>query len=121
MIVVDSLVHNWLHRTGVLRQCGADHPYGAACYGPSGCAMVIGELADRVDARAYNPVFPARFPRWIQSAIWKFCAADGQNVCNGNRIDDRERCSNQRCPAYRDCDRIRLLNRARLFEARGTS
>ena len=108
MIAIDSLVHNALHRTGILRRCGAEHLYGAGCYGPSGCAAIIGELADCVDARAYNPAFPARFPRWIQSAIWNFCAADGANICNGNRIDDRERCCNSGCPAYQACDRLSL-------------
>ena len=35
MIAIDTLVHNFLHRTGILRRFGADHPYGAACYQPS--------------------------------------------------------------------------------------
>ena len=34
MIAIDTLVHNFLHRTGILRRFGADHPYGAACYRP---------------------------------------------------------------------------------------
>jgi hypothetical protein len=29
-IVVDTLVHNFLHRTGILHRLGANHPYGAA-------------------------------------------------------------------------------------------
>jgi hypothetical protein len=36
MIAVDTLVHNWLHRTGILRRLGAEHAYGPACYSCSG-------------------------------------------------------------------------------------
>ena len=38
MIAIDTLVHNFLHRTGILRRFGAAHAYGAACYRPGGCA-----------------------------------------------------------------------------------
>jgi hypothetical protein len=32
LIVIDTLVHNWMHRTGILRELGAEHAYGPACY-----------------------------------------------------------------------------------------
>ena len=32
MIAIDTLVHNFLHRTGILARFGADHLYGPACY-----------------------------------------------------------------------------------------
>jgi hypothetical protein len=35
-IVIDTLVHNLLHRTGILKRFDADHPYGPACYRPGG-------------------------------------------------------------------------------------
>jgi hypothetical protein len=38
MIAVDTLVHNFLHRTGILRRLKAEHSYGPACYRPRGCA-----------------------------------------------------------------------------------
>ena len=38
MVAEDSLIHAFLHRTGCLAHCGAEHPYGPACYSPSGCA-----------------------------------------------------------------------------------
>ena len=41
MVAVDTLVHNWLHRTGILRRLGAEHAYGPACYGPGRCASII--------------------------------------------------------------------------------
>ena len=43
-IAVDTLVHNFLHRTGILHRFRAGHAYGAACYRPSGCAEIIAGL-----------------------------------------------------------------------------
>jgi hypothetical protein len=34
MIAIDTLVHNFLHRTGILHRLGGAHVYGAACYRP---------------------------------------------------------------------------------------
>jgi len=110
-IAIDSLVHNFLYRTGVLRRMRAEHAYGAQCYGKAGCAEIIGGLARRVDAREFNPDFPSYFPRFVQHAVWRFCAQDVLNVCNGNQIDDRQRCANWCCPAFEDCDRIQLHGR----------
>jgi hypothetical protein len=105
MIAIDTLVHNFLHRTGILRDCGIPHNYGAACYAPGGCAEVIRGVATRIDARSFNPKFPARFPRFVQHAIWRFCAADGLNLCNGNRIDDRKPCQITYCYLHQKCER----------------
>jgi hypothetical protein len=105
MIAIDTLVHNFLHRTGTLDRLGAEHPYGAGSYAPKGCAEIIETLAERIDARAFNPAFPACFPRFVQHAIWRFCSVGVLNVCNGNRIDDRGRCKNGYCPAFDECDR----------------
>jgi hypothetical protein len=55
MIAVDTLVHNFLHRTGILRRFDADHLYGPACYQPGGCADIIAAVADAIDARQFNP------------------------------------------------------------------
>jgi hypothetical protein len=38
MIAVDTLVHNFLHRTGILQRFSAEHPYGIGCYRHGGCA-----------------------------------------------------------------------------------
>ena len=110
MIAIDTLVHNFLHRTGILRRFDADHLYGSACYRPGRCADIIRAVADQVDARAFNPDFPNPFPRFVQHAIWRYCAQNGLNVCNGNRLDDRDRCTNIYCQIYSNCDRIRLLS-----------
>ena len=97
MIAVDTLVHNFLHRTGIIQDCGQPHLYGPACYAHDGCADVLRDLAYRIDARIFNPTFPARFPRFVQHAIWSYCAADCLDVCNANRIDDRKGCRSEGC------------------------
>jgi len=103
MIAIDTLVHNFLHRTGILDDCGAPHGYGAACYGPSGCAEIIRAVASQIDASAFNRQFPKVFSRFVQNAIWRFCAADAANICNGNRIDDRKECRNRYCQLFDNC------------------
>jgi hypothetical protein len=95
MITVDTLVHNFLIRTGILGRFGADHPYGNDCYGPTGCAEILDQVAAAIDARQFNPAFPQTFPRFIQHAAWRYCAQFGLDICNGNRIDDRQRCDNR--------------------------
>jgi hypothetical protein len=108
MIVVDSLLHNFLHRTGVLRRFSADHLYGPGCYAPGGCSDLFRGLAQRIDARQFNPTFPASFPRFIQFGIWRLCSTSELRHCNGLSIDDRARCQNDACPAFQLCDRIPL-------------
>jgi hypothetical protein len=108
MIAIDTLVHNFLHRTGIQQDCGISHAYGTACYASGGCAEVIRTVANRIDARAFNPKFPSAFPRFVQHAIWRFCAADGLNLCNGNRIDDRKACQITYCYLHQKCDRKSL-------------
>jgi hypothetical protein len=108
MIAIDTLVHNFLVRTGILARFDADHSYGAACYQAGGCADIIGAVADRIDARQFNPGFPQPFPRFVQHAIWRYCAQSGLDVCNGNRIDDRKSCTNVYCQIRSHCDRIVL-------------
>ena len=58
---------------------------------------------------AFNPTFPAVFPRFVQHAIWRYCAQSGLAVCNGNRIDDRKSCDNVYCQIHNICDRIALI------------
>jgi hypothetical protein len=107
-VAVDTLVHNFRHRTGILQRFCADHPYGDQCYRPGGCASILGLLAAHIDAREFNPAFPATFPRFVQSATRRYCAENGLDVCNGNRIDDGTRCDNRHCQLFRRCDRIAL-------------
>jgi hypothetical protein len=108
MIAVDTLVHNFLHRTGILARLEAEHLYGTKCYRPNGCAAIIEAIAAEIDARRFNPAFPANFPRFVQHAIWNFCAEEGLDECNGRQIDDQTRCDRSHCPVFRRCDRVPL-------------
>jgi hypothetical protein len=108
MIAIDTLVHNFLHRTGILRGLKAEHPYGSGCYAPGGCAALVERLASKIDARRFNPAFPANFPRFVENAIWRFCAEAGLNRCNGHRIDDRAACEQTDCPVFESCGRVAL-------------
>jgi hypothetical protein len=108
LIAVDTLVHNFLARTGILQRLKASHPYGPGCYRPGGCADIIRLVASEIDARQFNGTFPKVFPRFVQLAIWRYCSQQGLDICNGNRVDDRHRCQNRHCRLYRLCDRVRL-------------
>src|ERR1700761_9333356 len=66
MIAVDTLVHNFLHRTGILARFGGEHCYGAACYQDGRCAEILARVARQIDASAFNPTFPVVFPRFVQ-------------------------------------------------------
>ena len=110
LIAIDTLVHNWLHRTGILNDFNALHLYGPKCYKPSGCADILRRAALLIDARRYSSDNPPAFPRLIQYAIWRFCAAEAFNICNGNRIDDQKPCSGAGCPIMRHCSRVALRN-----------
>jgi len=108
MIAIDTLVHNFLHRTGVLNDCGSPHGYGVGCYTAGGCADIVNVVSSCIDAGAFNPSFPKLFPRFVQHAIWRYCAAGGLNICNGNRIDDRQPCQITYCQLFGICDRKQL-------------
>jgi hypothetical protein len=110
MIAVDTLVHNFLHRTGILNRFEARHSYGPACYRPRGCAEIIETIAGEIDASRLDRRFPKTFPRFVQYAIWRYCSQQGLDVCNGNQIDDRKPCENVQCALYPACDRITINN-----------
>jgi hypothetical protein len=110
MIAIDTLVHNFLYRTGILQSCGKAHQYGVGCYAEGGCADIIKNLSKLIDARSFNRQFPADFPRFVQHAIWRFCAANGLDLCNGNRIDDRKPCQTSYCQLFGICGRKQLKN-----------
>jgi hypothetical protein len=108
MIAVDTLVHNFLHRTGVLAEFAAPHAYGLGCYAANGCADIIRSVSAEVDATAFNLDFPKNFPRFVQHAIWRYCAGDGLNICNGNKIDDRKPCEFGFCQLFEICRKTPL-------------
>ena len=105
MIAIDTLVHNFLHRSGILDDCGAQHGYGAGCYAKGGCADIVHAIAAQIDASAFNANYPKVFPRFIQHGIWRFCAAQELDRCNGYRIDDLKSCENRCCQLFGKCER----------------
>lgn len=104
-LVIDTLVHKFLHRTGLCHEFGQPHAYGPACYATKGCADVIASVAGLVDCRRFHPSFPKLFPRFVQNAVWRFCAVSELNICNSNKIDDTSRCANRACPVWGACTR----------------
>ncbi|MBI3699184.1 MAG: hypothetical protein HY242_01885 [Afipia sp.] len=105
LVAIDTLVHNFFHRTGITEACGRPHAYGPICYAPGGCAEIVRRLSATIDARVLNPSFPGNFPRLVQHALWRYCAADGLNVCNGNQIRDHFGCQNRFCRLFNVCKR----------------
>jgi hypothetical protein len=67
MIAIDTLVHNFLHRTGILRRFGAAHSYGVGCYAPGGCADIIS--ADASQKKPPTRSSGRRFCAWPRSGI----------------------------------------------------
>lgn len=98
LIVIDGLAHNSLTRSGVLARYKAEHHFGPACYQARGCAEIVDRVALKIGAT----------PRAVTHAVWRYCAQDQFDICNGNRIDDRGRCRSIHCRLYRICDRRRL-------------
>lgn len=109
MVAVDTLVHKFLYRSGVLSRANAEHAYGSQCYGDNGCAALIETISAQIDARQFNENFPQHFPRYIQKAIWRYCAQDGLSICNGHKVDDSSRCQNTTCRLFGRCDRQRPI------------
>lgn len=117
MVAIDTLVHNFLHRTGILSAYGFEHRYGPRCFDRRGCSGVVYDLANWIDAREFNRSFPKTFPRFVQHAIWSFCAEMRQDICNGRRIDDGRACEAVDCPVGDRCSRLPL--RVKAVKGRG--
>src|SRR3954453_7863916 len=75
---------------------------------PGGYADLIEDAAQHIDARQFNPNYPAVFPRLVQKAIWFFCAEGGFALCNGKQIDDARPCPGTECPMAEGCERVPL-------------
>ena len=106
LIAIDTLVHNFLVRTGVQAALGMSHPYGPACYGPSGCASVIMAAAAEIDATTFNSDYPRHFPRFVQNSIWRYCAQRHFDICNGIKITADHRCRQLHCRLFKKCARL---------------
>lgn len=108
LIVVDSLVHNMLQRTGAILAVGKPHAFGSGCYALGGCHELIVSFSETIDAHTYNPAWPRLAPRMLQHALWRFCAGSELNICNGNQIPAGRKCESGCCPAANHCARLAL-------------
>lgn len=112
MIVIDTLVHNFLHRTGILKQYNAIHSYGdASCYGENGCFKVLEQISKDIDCQVINGHLPRYYPRFIQYSIWHHCAEGKGNICNGRNINDKDRCikkNKTECCVAKICEKLPL-------------
>ena len=112
MVAIDSLVHNFLHRTGILTAYAREHPYGQRCFGAAGCDGVIRDLVARLREHRLGTESAPPFPRGVQRAIWRFCAGSELDVCNGRNIDDKQPCQLSWCPLWAKCSRLPLRRAA---------
>src|SRR4029077_16199070 len=97
LIAIDTLVHNFFCRTGILSHLGTPHPYGARCYGAGGCAEVLDHIAAQIDARRFSRVFPANFQLLVLSAIGLCCAAGKPGEAQGSGVSPFFRGTRRKC------------------------
>jgi len=108
MIAIDTLVHNFPHRTGILGLLGADHPYGAGCYRLGGLRRHHRRISEPIDAEGSTPPSGPTSRGSCSSPFGDFAPKPGLNRCNGRRIDDRARCEQADCPVFEKCGRVPL-------------
>jgi hypothetical protein len=107
MIAVDGLVHNFLHRTGILRLYASEHKYGNKC--AELCVKTIDNLAHAIDARQFDEKYPQYFPMFVRNSIWSFCSESGRNICSKKPNPITGSCKQQGvCPIYESCPKIAL-------------
>ena len=113
-VAVDTLVHNFLHRTGILRRLSAaEHPYGdSAAIGPAGALTFwLGPRHQAsMPANSIRPS-PRRFRGSFRVRSGATAPRTASDICNGNRIADDRRCDNGHCQLFRRCDRVALHER----------
>ena len=108
-IAVDTLVHNFLHRTGILDRFDAHHTYGPACYRANGCAEIIETVARKIDASQFDHRFPKTFPRFVQHAIWRYCCSSKASTsATATRSMTAHHAKTTVAKLYSSCDRICL-------------
>ena len=109
MIVIDTLVHNFLHRTGILRRSNSEHAYGPACYQPGGSRRHHRACCEGDRRSTVQQHLPANIPAMGSARALSFCAQEHLDICNGNQIDDSKRCRNAGCVVFHGCDRVALM------------
>ena len=111
MIAIDTLVHNFLVRTGILARFEADHSYGAACYQAGGCADIIAAVAASGSMPGSSiPGFRSRFrgSSSTRSGGTAPSLASTSATAIGSMIASLA--TNVYCQIRSNCDRIVLSN-----------
>ena len=112
MIAIDTLVHNFLHRTGILQRLGALHPYGSRLLQGQRLRRHHSPRSQASSTPASSTQrFPATFRGSCRTRFGGTAHKATLNMCNGNRIDDRQPCQNGQCRLYWQCDRKPLFER----------
>ena len=62
LVAVDTLVHNFFHRTGLLAFYNHRTPLRDCLLRQGRLSAILYDLAAKIDARAINPTFPRPFP-----------------------------------------------------------
>jgi len=108
-IVIDTLVHNFFHRTGILKALGREHNYNSEfCHTEEYCKGIILEIAQKVDIRDLleDDNFQAFEPRLIQLCIWLQCADEGRK-CGGGVCNEKGPFCND-CNVELMCDKLMI-------------
>lgn len=108
IVVIDSLIHNFMHRTGMIEVLGKPHAFGPTCYVPGQCETILRSIAQRIDLKQIDVRLPSRHARLVQMAVWRFCGQGALAICNGINIDDRKPCELIDCPVGLHCSRLAL-------------
>ena len=110
MIAIDTLVHNFLHRTGILARFEPTTPMARPA-----TRLAAAPTLSRPWPPGSTPGSSIR----VSAAVSRGSSSTrsggtapspGLDVCNGNRIDDRKSCDNIYCQIRSNCDRIVLNN-----------
>ena len=101
MIAIDTLVHDFLHPTGVSRSVQGEAPVRVGLLSTRPLLGYHSIVAEHIDARQFNPAFPQLFPG-SSSTRFGSSSAGRPDVCTGDRINVARRCSNMDC-------RVRLM------------
>ena len=106
-VAIDTLVHNFMHRTGILGGFRRPIRTATGAIGPAGALTFSVSSPPRSTLGNSIAPSPRRFRRSCRMRSGA-TAENGLGVCNGNRIADDHPCSNGHCQLFRRCDRIAL-------------
>ena len=109
MIAIDTLVHNFLHRTGILRRFNARARIRSGLLRPKRlCGHYLAYCKPHRCTRVQSEISEGSSRASCNTPSGDTAARSGLGICNGNEIDDRFRCGNEGCPLFNLCSRVAL-------------